>query len=224
MEQRLSSMSEIPDKKIGECIIRMGPMFSGKSTQLRLELSEISDLGKKALYINHVCDRERQDKTEFISCHGSIFNDTNDNFDKIDTDILSKVDVSEYDIIGIDEGQFFSDLNITVRDWVLNLGKDVHISSLDSDSNLNPFGQIFELIPICVENNVIRLSSKCVRCLNNGKNNVKATTSFKYVDNNETQVDIGANDKYTALCLKCHYNLTCYREDGGELNISELII
>ena len=52
---------------------------------------------------------------------------------------------NRYDVIAIDEGQFYDDLVETVR-FILSKGKTVLISALDGDFQQKPFGHTLELV------------------------------------------------------------------------------
>lgn len=62
---------------------------------------------------------------------------------------LSIVSSADYDVIGIDEGQFYPDL-IEMVDEFLSKGKVVVVSALDGDFRRKPFGRVLELVPMAV--------------------------------------------------------------------------
>src|SRR5437016_5373645 len=95
----------------GSCKIIFGPMFSGKSTRLREEITRFADTGSIPLYINNFIDnRKTESQDQNITTHHSGFKGLSNKVVAIKVKNLSTVDVSEYDVIGIDEGQFFEDL------------------------------------------------------------------------------------------------------------------
>jgi len=119
---------------VGSCKIIFGPMFSGKSTKLRQEITTLADVGLKTLYINHSIDnRKTEAYDQIITTHHSGFKGLSDKIDVIKINALSRIDVSMYDAIAIDEGQFFDDIDEVVREWVLKDAKIVIIASLDGD-------------------------------------------------------------------------------------------
>ena len=167
-------------------------MFSGKTTYLLHELTMLSDIGMKCLYINHSLDnRENKD----VSTHKT--SKTNKlNIDTIRADKLINVDVSSYNVIGIDEGQFFSDIH-TVKSWIK--GRIIYISSLDGDYLREPFMNVLSLIPEC--DTVIKLNAYCHSCLRQGKY-TKSAFSKRLIDSNE-RIVIGGKDKYISVCREC---------------------
>lgn len=134
---------------VGSCEIIFGPMFSHKSTRLREKITTLADVGLKVLYINHSKDnRTTEAQDQNITTHHSGFKGLSEKVYSIKVDFLANLDISNYDAIAIDEGQFFTDLEEVVRDWVLKKAKVVIIASLDGDFMMKPFGQAHRLICI----------------------------------------------------------------------------
>jgi len=107
-----------------------------------------------------------------------------------------------YDVIGIDEVQFF-DAGIT--DAVRTLfaaGKRIVISGLDTDHRDEPFGSTHLLMAIA-EAEVVKLRAVCMRCRGEGTRTFRKSTS-------QAQIEIGDADKYEALCYSCY--VTAVRE------------
>ena len=55
--------------------------------------------------------------------------------------------MKDYDVVGIDEGQFFPDV-VEFCDEAANLGKTVVVAALDGTFERKPFGNIVSLIPL----------------------------------------------------------------------------
>ena len=55
--------------------------------------------------------------------------------------------MKDYDVVGIDEGQFFPDV-VEFCDGAANLGKTVVVAALDGTFERKPFGNIVSLIPL----------------------------------------------------------------------------
>jgi len=89
----------------GKIELILGPMFSGKSTRLIETIRKCVYKNKKTIMIKFIGDQRYSKKSEVVT-HDLI------KYDSIDCKNLSdSFDVlKEYDIIGIDEGQFFPDL------------------------------------------------------------------------------------------------------------------
>jgi thymidine kinase len=195
---------------MGSLTIIFGPMFSGKTTRLVQELTRFVDVtsevhSTKCLFINHTFDTRNPELK--ISSHASSFKGISDLIDVIQVNELKNVEYSNYNVIGIDEGQFYNDLE-KVIEWV-NQGKNVIISGLISDSFMKPFGKIYTLIPF--SDNVIQCHAICSECIKNHQriitpdalSSMKAAFTFKLTQN-DSQIDVGASDKYIPVC-RHHY-------------------
>ena len=183
------------------CRVIFGPMFSGKTTEMCKSLTEMADIGFKVLLINHSFDDRDVGP---ISTHNSTYTSLSRRVSYTKSRDLD-IDVSSFDVIGIDEGQFFGERILVVREWVM-AGKRVIISSLDGDFRMNNFGNVHELISICDPGGVVKLGAKCKKCLELGRLE-DAGFTFRQVDGGDL-IEIGGSDKYIPLCLKCHINST----------------
>ncbi len=193
----------------GSLHIVVGPMFSSKSTSLIADITKEADNGLRVLYINHSSDvRETENQDGFVTTHSSGFRCLSDKITPMKATTLSEIPESmilEYDTLGIDEFQFFSDGVSTVRHWVLDLNRIVYIASLDGDWKMMPFGRVHELI--CIANTVTKLTAKCVMCrhkIGNRVVSVDAHFTGKIGGDQTKQVEVGGADKYVPLCLPCH--------------------
>lgn len=197
----------------GTLYLRIGPMFSGKTTWLNGELTELVDTGFNVLKITHSDDiRDNVANCDNSgSTHNSSYKSLTDKIIKIRANKLNDIDVSQYHVIGIDESQFFPDLLQTVEDWVENKGKHVRVVGLDGDSFKKKFGQTLDLIPISDE--VIKLNARCNICLDelkkvNFRGNILAVVGpfTKRLGNSTAQKEVGGSDKYIPVC-RYHHSL-----------------
>nr|QBK91152.1 MAG: thymidine kinase [Pithovirus LCPAC202] len=189
----------------GQCHIYIGPMCSGKTLKINNELTMASDTGLKVLRIGHKDDIRNTasvDVENGITTHHSQFMKLSTKIKSVLVSKLSEVDPNGYHVIGIDEGQFFPDLYLQVKNWVLNLGKIVYIASLDADSNLELFGQVTKLIPIA--ETVTKKTARCIFCLEN-ESGLIITPAVSTVCKVEKvgQTLVGGLESYSPACLKC---------------------
>ena len=163
----------------------IGPMFSGKTTELLRRLNRDRIAGKKCVLI-----RNRIDKRQILT------HDNTDNhlIEEIIEQQLSGVDINAFDVIGVDEGQFFDDLPV-VNDWA-NLGKNVMIAGLDATSEQKPFGKILDIIPFCEE--VVKLTAVCHKC-----GSYLASFTYFKAGNKTGDVLVGSENEYEARCRNC---------------------
>lgn len=197
----------------GTLNIRVGSMYSGKSTWLNFELTEFADKGFSVLKIIHSSDNRTDvaSNDNSGSTHNSTFKSLSPKIDVIKTETLSNIDIDKYHIIGIDEGQFFNDLYDSVYNWVENKNKHVRVVGLDGDFAKRKFGQILDLIPIC--NEIIKLPATCATCLEqlkqcNFHGNIMSITGHytKKLSSSTSQVEIGGSDLYIPVCRYHHSN------------------
>jgi len=175
----------------------IGPMFSGKSTELIRKIRLAKTIDKKVLVIKPIIDvRYKNNKIVSHSFESEECESVGQ---------LSEIEdkINNYDLIVIDEGQFFPDLKEYVLKWVEIYNKEVIVGGLDGDSKRNPIGQILELIPY--SDSCIKINSLCKKC-NNG---TQAIFTHRMNDNQE-QVQIGGAESYMALCRKHFLDFNSY--------------
>lgn len=179
----------------------IGPMFSGKTTQLIQAYKKYTFIGKKVCVINHTEDTRYHNT--MLSSHDKIM------IPCIQTATLSDAGVTEClmdsDVILINEGQFFEDLYKIVLQLVDVHKKIVGICALDGDFKRERFGRVLDLIPYC--DKVTKLRALCSLC-RDGK---PAIFSHRITDESE-QIVIGS-DNYMPLCRGCYIkNVKNYKQ------------
>lgn len=171
----------------GQVQLILGPMFSGKSTELIRRLKRYQVAKYEVLIIKYAKD-VRYDENG-ISTHDR---QTLPAVAATTLQDLTKKAMA-YDVIGIDEGQFFPD--ITWVEEMANKGKVVLIAALDGTFQRKPFSSILELIPLA--ESVTKLSAVCMNCFG------EAAFSKRISEEDSLEV-IGGADKYMAVCRKCY--------------------
>lgn len=180
----------------GELHLIIGPMMSGKSTELLRRLFNESVIGVKCVYINHQSDTRSK---EGFSTHNPLYKEKlskESGVTFVSTKNLNTVDIREYDVIGIDESQFFKSLTGPVLHWVDHLHKTVIVSGLNGDKHRDVIGYITGLIPHM--DSCTFLKAYCQLCAEK-KIKKNAIFSHKFGEGN----DIGGKDKYIPLCRHC---------------------
>jgi|688.fasta_scaffold24127_6 thymidine kinase len=185
-----------------DCII--GSMKSGKSSELLRRLTIDSEIGYKVLYINSSKDTRCLDGVPY-STHNPLFINglKSENIDSIAVFNLSVgINVENYDVIGIDEAQFFEDLVESVLIWVEKYHKKVVVAGLTATYERKKFGKILDLEPY--SDTFVKLSGLCEKCAPKERNH--SVFTHKIVKNGLIE-DIGGKDKYMSLCRKCYLEL-----------------
>lgn len=169
----------------------LGPMFSGKTTELIRIYRRYSACNIPVCVINHVSDQTRY-STEKMSSHNKEQINSY-NFEKlyhcIEEDFVHKVKV-----ILINEGQFFEDLFDVVINLINKHKKVVYVCGLDGDYQQKKFGQIIDLIPH--SDNVRKLKGICFNC------KIKESIFTHRISNEKEQIVVGV-DNYSSLCREC---------------------
>lgn len=188
----------------GNLEIIIGPMFSGKSTYLNFELTRMADIGKKCLLISHSLDCRNVCKSDNITTHNSCYGRFSSKITFMKTITLTGINIMPYDIIGIDEAQFFEDLYENVIEWVDKWRKMVKIAALCGDFKRQVFGHTFKLIPYC--DKIKKLNAYCEICVSENSHMTYENAIFtQKINNGEDIIEIGGIDKYRAVC-RYHYN------------------
>lgn len=191
------------------CQVFVGCMMSGKSIANITESTRWVDvIGGKGLYISSNIDT--RDPINIVSSNSSSYKGLSDKFDIIQVshllEVKEKVNIDTYDILSIDEINFFDDLEEFVK-FLLSKGKFVICSGLDTNWLGEDFGQVKELLKISTE--FTKLHAKCAWCVKDmSHRNVKlvpnACRTGKISGSNE-KIEVGGKDKYIPLCLEHHY-------------------
>lgn len=184
----------------GKLVLFTGCMKAGKTTQVLLKLNEYIIKGNdekaiapRVLFINH-----KQNTRSFVSRNQLFKAMTKIKLiDVINSGDLKSVDISKYNAIGIDEGQFFDDLDVSVK-WA-TAGKDVYVAALNGTYQQKMFKSVIAIIPYAI---IITLDALCDDCLTESKGTSarKAITTYK-TSSGDNLIEIG-DSQYLALCLQ----------------------
>jgi thymidine kinase len=182
--------------------IILGPMYSGKSSELLRRLFTVTEVGLTALYINNALDSRNID--DVFSSHNPQLKSklSCDKVKMIKVKNLSSVDINDVlcaDIIGVDEAQFYPTLD-DVKIWIEKHKKRVVVTGLDGNYNREKFGCILDLIPWC--DSVVKLTAYCVEC--SAGRRLEPAIFSHCIKKKEIVINVGAHDKYISLCRKCY--------------------
>nr|WNL49854.1 thymidinekinase [Marseillevirus sp.] len=176
-----------------------GPMRSGKTTELRRRLGVFSSIGFKVLYVNSSKDtRKGPDNSTNFSTHNSELSGRNNAFPSQKVLFIKDIDFTDFDVIGIDEAQFFKEEDFALR--VMNIvrsGKRVILSGLDGDSTQKKMGKILSLIPQA--DTVSKLLASCEFC---AKKKLMVPAPFTKRLSDEQEQEVIGND-YASVCRAC---------------------
>jgi thymidine kinase len=176
--------------------IILGGMYAGKTSRLVEIYKQCKFCNINVTVINHQIDN-RYDE-ELLSTHDMVkipCIKTNNLMDLYNTSGETTNTFHTSDVILINEGQFFPDLEKFVK-LLLVFGKKIYVCGLDGDFERKKFGQILDLIPLC--DKVTKLSSLCSLC----KNGTPGIFS-KRISLEKEQTIVGF-DNYIPVCRICY--------------------
>lgn len=178
---------------VGQIQLILGPMFSGKSTELIRRISRYTISEKKCVIIKYSKDNRYSNHDDKLYTHNKEIHEAISTHSL--TNGLSIQIKEEYDVIGIDEGQFFTDLDVFCEE-MCNHGKIVIIAALSGTFQRKSWKSVSNIIPLA--NEISHLTSICHKCKKDG-------ASFTYRISQEEEITvIGGIEKYWAVCNKCY--------------------
>ena len=142
----------------GRLTVIAGPMFSGKSEELMRRVRRATIAGVDVLVVSHSLDTRSDIST--ITSHTGV------NIPAVPLgDVVSIAEAArqkDYDLIAIDEAQFFGQDLVPAVDELLRQGIDVIVEGLCVTFD----GQPFEPLPsfMAVAEDVLRLTAVCTVC------------------------------------------------------------
>jgi thymidine kinase len=172
-----------------------GPMFSGKSEELIRRLRRAEIAGQRVLIVKPRID-DRYDVSHVVSHAGAkmraVAADT-------PADVLRLS--AGYDVIGIDEVQFFDESIVEVARTLVQRGVRVVAAGLDTDFRHEPFGAMPTLL--AQAELVDKLQAVCHRCGGTATRTQRLLDGEPAPFSGETIV-VGALDSYEARCAACY--------------------
>ncbi len=170
-----------------------GSMFSGKTEELIRRLKRAEFAQQKVEIFKPAVD-VRYDENDVVSHQGTTITST-----PVESASSILLMVSDVDVVGIDEAQFFDNELPSVCQKLANSGIRVVVAGLDMDFLGNPFGPMPALMA-----NAEYVSKVHAICLSCGD---LAQFSFRKTNNNAI-VFLGETNEYAPLCRKCYTEAT----------------
>jgi thymidine kinase len=191
--------------------IFLGSMFSGKTLRLIMAATQKADTGCKVAYINHSGDIRSTigGDTKSFTSHSSTLKSLSPEITALSTKNLKDVDVTSFDVIAVDEGNFYPDIVETVTEWVSKFNKCVYIAALDGSFSMGLFGNVYQLLPKA--DKFKKLSGECLLCRDEHRKagytgplpSVPAPFSMRLTHSDQLEL-VGGADKYIATCRAHH--------------------
>jgi len=168
--------------------VMTGSMFSGKTEELIRRLRRTQFAHQNLIIYKPRAD-SRYSKDRVVS-HDSNFLESK----AVQNASQILFYAEEFEVVGIDEAQFFDDELINVCNELANRGKRVIVAGLDMDFTGKPFGPIPQLM--ATAEYVTKVHAICIRCGNLANYSHRTTQEDKLVL-------LGETDAYEPLCRKC---------------------
>lgn len=168
-----------------------GPMFARKSTELMREMERARYAKRSAVLVKPSLD-DRYSLNE-VCTHSGMKMDAMvvPASDEGVRDIANLID-SPFDVIGLDEVQFYPRSLVAAVVSLSDAGKRVFCAGLDTDYMGRPFGPVPMLMAV---GGVTKVTAMCA-CGSDA-------TMTNRLDKSGPVVVIGAEAKYSALCRSC---------------------
>lgn len=187
MKQVTDNGGEI--KRRGRIEVICGSMFSGKTEELIRRMKRAIFARQKVEIFKPSMDVRYSDE-EVVSHEGNSIPST-----PVDSSSSILLMSGGYDVIGIDEAQFFDGNIVEVCNILANQGVRVIVAGLDLDFRGQPFGPMPRLLAVADE--VSKVHAICVHC------GALAYVSHRLVDVDK-QVLLGEKMEYEPLCRECY--------------------
>ena len=178
----------IKSVKYGWIEVVCGSMFSGKTEELIRRLNRARIAKQKVKFLNPAIDT-RYDDDDVVS-HDS--NTVSSTAVENASQILFYAD--EFDVVAIDEAQFFGNDLVDVCNKLAAKGKRVIVAGLDMDYLGKPFGPIPALMASAEY--VTKVHAICMKC------GSLASYSHRTIKDDKLVV-LGETDSYEPLCRAC---------------------
>lgn len=194
------------DLRPGKVTVIVGPMYSGKTTEL-LTYAEIYEIGRKRVMLFKPKLDVRYSDHEIVT--HKLFKVGARAIEGVDR-LLEFYRISEPkpDAVFIDEAHFFESRLAAVVKEISLAGTDVYCAGLDLNYLWEPFETTALLMALADE--VIKKKAVCEIC-----GEYTATLSHKKLANGNV-IDVGGKEKYIAVCKTCYQSLA---ETSGVLTL-----
>jgi thymidine kinase len=167
-----------------------GSMFSGKTEELIRRLRR-AVIAKQTVAIYKPAVDIRYHTDQVVSHDENSIPST-----PVESAIQILLYANDFDVVGIDEAQFFDDELVSVCNKLAEMGTRVIVAGLDMDYTGKPFGPIPALL--ATAEYVDKVHAICINC--GGLAQYSHRTSDQ-----EGLVVLGDTDRYEPLCRKCYF-------------------
>lgn len=180
---------------MGRLEIIVGPMFCGKSDELMRRLRRAQIAGKSVVLFKPYLDKRYK--------HNRVVSHSGQEMDAqlVSTASTLTVDSLGYDVVGIDEVQFFEDILDPIK--IMTARKQIVIASgLDQTYRREPFGDVPILLALA--DSIDKLAAVCHSCGSESATLTQRLINGKPAPFSGPTVQVGGLEAYEARCRQCH--------------------
>ncbi len=177
------------NRRTGWIEVICGSMFSGKTEELIRRLKR-AQIARQSVEIFKPSVDIRYDVEDVVSHDSRVVHST-----PVDTASQILLYANDYDVVGIDEAQFFDNELVSVCNTLADMGTRVIVAGLDMDYMRKPFGPMPALLASAEY--VDKVHAICISC------GGLAQYSHRTI-NKEGLVVLGETDNYEPLCRQCY--------------------
>lgn len=182
-------------KQNNSLVVYTGPMFSGKTSRMLLEVEKCRHAGYEIHAFKPLID-DRYADSQIVTHMGWSFPakcvSSGEEISKI---MLSDVKDSSRCLVVVDE-LFMIPGSAEELIWLYKQGVNVAIASIDLSYSCEPFEEVTKILPWATR--VEKYASACSVCGND------AYYTYRKVDGENSLVLVGGNDLYESRCRKHH--------------------
>jgi thymidine kinase len=181
----------------GSLTVISGPMFSNKSGEL-IRLATVHRIaGRRVGLFKHSLD-DRYEGIDRISTHGGVSAEA----EPVGSSATIGLVATSYEVIAIDEAQFFDDGLVDVCARLVDEGLIVLVAGLDRNFKGEPFGPMPQLLALA--DDVMKLRAVCMKCRSLEGSMTQRLIDGRPASRNSPVILIGAAEAYEARCRNCH--------------------
>ena len=182
----------------GRIEVVCGSMFSGKTEELIRRIKRATFARQRVVIFKPQIDTRYSEEEVVSHDRNAVMSvplSTSAEILNCLSSHTTSTDGYDFDVVGIDEAQFFGMDLVAVCNQLANNGVRVIIAGLDMDFQCTPFGPIPALCAVADE--VTKVHAICVKC------GALAYVSHRLV-HDQNQVLIGEQAEYEPLCRECY--------------------
>ena len=190
----------MPNRFSGKLEVVCGSMFSGKTEELMRRLRRAEYAKKTVLTIKHKIDNRKS--YACIVSHNGVEREAQPiSSCEEGMQALEQIIDKEFDVIGIDEIQFFPDNTVKIIQQLVAQGKRVIVAGLDLDFRGTPFTIVPTLMALA--DDVTKLHAICMVC-GQEANHTQRLINGEPANYEDDTILVGGEECYEARCRACY--------------------